>query len=66
MTLQGHPIGVILASYKDRNFTAAIKSAKYKRRYLTMSKKNTVKKYFTKMLVEYGKVLKQENRTWSF
>ena len=31
-----------------------------------MSKKNTVKKYFTKMLVEYGKVLKQENRTWSF
>ena len=31
-----------------------------------MSKKNTVEKYFTEMLVEYGKVLEQENRTWSF
>ena len=66
MTLQGRPSGANLASYRYRNFTAAIYSAKYKRRYLTMSKKNSVKKYFTEMLVEYGKVLEQENRAWSF
>ena len=29
-----------------------------------MSKKNSVKKYFTEMLVEYGKILELDGRTW--
>ena len=31
-----------------------------------MSKKNSVKQYFTEMLVEYGKVLEMDGRTWLF
>jgi len=31
-----------------------------------MSKKHSVKKYFTEMLVEYGKVLEMEGRSWHF
>ena len=31
-----------------------------------MSKKNSMKKYFTEMLVEYGKVLNMDGRTWHF
>ena len=31
-----------------------------------MSKKNSVKKYFTEMLVEYGKVLENESRAVRF
>lgn len=31
-----------------------------------MSKKNSVKQYFTQMLVEYGKVLEMDGRTWHF
>lgn len=31
-----------------------------------MSKKNSVKKYFTDMLVEYGKFVEMEGRTWHF
>lgn len=31
-----------------------------------MSQKNSVKKYFTEMLVEYGKVLEMDGRTWRF
>ena len=31
-----------------------------------MSKKNSVKKYFTNVLVEYGKVLEMEGRIWRF
>lgn len=29
-----------------------------------MSMKNSIKKYFTEMLVEYGKILQMENRVW--
>ena len=31
-----------------------------------MSKKNSIKKYFTEMLVEYGKVLEMEGRVVRF
>lgn len=31
-----------------------------------MFKKNSVKQYFTEMLVEYGKVLEMDGRTWHF
>lgn len=31
-----------------------------------MSKKNSVKKYFTEMLVEYGKVLEMDGRAVHF
>lgn len=31
-----------------------------------MSEKHSVKKYFTEMLVEYGKILEMEGRTWRF
>lgn len=31
-----------------------------------MSKKNSVQKYFNEMLVEYGKVLNMDSRTWHF
>ena len=31
-----------------------------------MSKKNSVKKYFTEMLVEYGKIIEMNGRTFRF
>ena len=31
-----------------------------------MSKKNAVKQYFTEMLVEYGKIVEMNGRTWHF
>ncbi len=31
-----------------------------------MFKKNSIKKYFIEMLVEYGKILEMNGRTWHF
>ena len=31
-----------------------------------MSKKNSVKNYFREMLVEYGKIVEMNGRTWHF
>jgi len=31
-----------------------------------MSMKHTVKRYFTEMMVEYGKFVEMEGRTWHF
>ena len=52
---------MVSASILDKDFIGE-HFAQYKRRYLTMSKKNSMKKYFTEMLVEYGKVLEMEGR----
>lgn len=31
-----------------------------------MTKKHSIKKYFTEMLVEYGKIVELNGRTWPF
>ena len=65
LTLRGDGKSQSLASQIKTNFTAGIPPY-IKRRYLTMSKKNSVQKYFNEMLVEYGKVLNMDSRTWHF
>lgn len=48
----------------DTKNSQAIHSPDIKRRYLTMSMKNSIKNYFNEMMVEYGHIIEMDGRTW--